>query len=71
LSIIVILTIIVLALSFSQMNNNKKKKQIQRIKTEKCLISIGKIKYANGEIVIKFDDSISSYTYSLTNSEWK
>ena len=62
---------ILLALSFYEINNNAKKKQIQKIKTEKCLTSIGKIEYVNGETIIKFDDSISSYTYSLTHSEWK
>ena len=68
LFIIVILAIVILSL-FYEKNNNET--ETQKIKNEKCLTSIGKIKYVNGETIIKFDDSISSYTYSLTHSEWK
>jgi len=73
-AILVILILILLAFSINGLHNNMHKayieKEIQRTETENTLTHYGKIEYIRGEAIIKFDDHLSSYTYSLTNSKW-
>ena len=73
-AMLVILILILLAFLINGLHGNMHKayieKEIQRTETENTLSRYGKIEYIGGEAIIKFDDHLSSYTYSLTNSKW-